>query len=153
MLRSTNGFQRARGKTLMRRCARGRAYGRRLRSRSGQIGWTGGAGVGKLHEAGKGSLDHLRIDSAYVMGGCMGCSVALAFGVHYPERARALLLHWPVGGYRWKVNGWSGSGVTTISPRQTESKRLSSAHRPEKVSGPIRSRALGVGDRTRSTIR
>jgi len=32
----------------------------------------------------------------------MGCSVALAFGVHYPERTRGLLLHWPVGGYRWK---------------------------------------------------
>ena len=34
----------------------------------------------------------------------MGCSVALAFGVHYPEATRGLLLHWPVGGYRWKVN-------------------------------------------------
>jgi pimeloyl-ACP methyl ester carboxylesterase len=39
------------------------------------------------------------------MGGCMGCSVALAFGVHYPESTRGLILHWPVGGYRWKVNG------------------------------------------------
>jgi pimeloyl-ACP methyl ester carboxylesterase len=38
------------------------------------------------------------------LGGCMGCSVALAFGVHYPQATRALLLHWPVGGYRWKVN-------------------------------------------------
>jgi hypothetical protein len=33
----------------------------------------------------------------------MGCSVALAFGVHYPEATRGLILHWPVGGYRWKV--------------------------------------------------
>jgi pimeloyl-ACP methyl ester carboxylesterase len=49
-------------------------------------------------------LDHLKIDQAYVLGGCMGCSVALAFGAHCPERARGLLLHWPVGGYRWKVN-------------------------------------------------
>lgn len=53
---------------------------------------------------GKALLDHLKIDSAWIMGGCMGCSVALAFGVAYPETARGLLLHWPVGGYRWKVN-------------------------------------------------
>jgi pimeloyl-ACP methyl ester carboxylesterase len=53
---------------------------------------------------GKSLLDHLKIDTAWVMGGCMGCSVALAFGVHYPEMTRGLLLHWPVGGYRWKVN-------------------------------------------------
>jgi len=53
---------------------------------------------------GKSLLDHLKIESAYVMGGCMGCSVALAFGTHYPDATRALLLHWPVGGYRWKIN-------------------------------------------------
>ncbi len=53
---------------------------------------------------GKALLDHLKIQSAWIMGGCMGCSVALAFGVHYPEATRGLLLHWPVGGYRWKVN-------------------------------------------------
>ena len=34
----------------------------------------------------------------------MGCSVALAFAVYYPQATRALLLHWPVGGFRWKVN-------------------------------------------------
>jgi pimeloyl-ACP methyl ester carboxylesterase len=54
---------------------------------------------------GKALLDHLKIDAAWIMGGCMGCSVALAFGVHHPEATRGLLLHWPVGGYRWKVNG------------------------------------------------
>jgi pimeloyl-ACP methyl ester carboxylesterase len=53
---------------------------------------------------GKALLDHLKISSAWIMGGCMGCSVALAFGVHYPETARGLILHWPVGGYRWKIN-------------------------------------------------
>lgn len=35
----------------------------------------------------------------------MGCSVALAFAVDYPEATRALLLHWPVGGFRWKASG------------------------------------------------
>jgi pimeloyl-ACP methyl ester carboxylesterase len=54
---------------------------------------------------GKALLDHLNISSAWIMGGCMGCSVALAFGVHYPAATRGLLLHWPVGGFRWKANG------------------------------------------------
>jgi pimeloyl-ACP methyl ester carboxylesterase len=49
-------------------------------------------------------LDHLKINSAFVLGGCMGCSVALAFGACFPRATRALLLHWPVGGYRWKLN-------------------------------------------------
>ena len=53
---------------------------------------------------GKALLDYLKMESAWIMGGCMGCSVALAFGVHYPQVTRGLLLHWPVGGYRWKVN-------------------------------------------------
>lgn len=53
---------------------------------------------------GKALLDHLNIDTAWVMGGCMGCSVALAFGVHYPQATRGVLLHWPVGGFRWKIN-------------------------------------------------
>ncbi len=52
----------------------------------------------------KGLLDHLKIDSAFIIGGCMGCSVALAFAVCFPQATRALLLHWPVGGYRWKAN-------------------------------------------------
>lgn len=53
----------------------------------------------------KGLLDHLKIREAYVLGGCMGCSVALAFAARYPETTRGLILHWPVGGYRWKING------------------------------------------------
>ena len=56
----------------------------------------------------------------------MGCSVALAFGVHYPERARALLLHWPVGGYRWKVNGF---GAVPASLRFHQGKRTQSSCR------------------------
>jgi pimeloyl-ACP methyl ester carboxylesterase len=35
----------------------------------------------------------------------MGCSVATAFAARYPEATHALVLHWPVGGYRWKLNG------------------------------------------------
>ena len=76
-------------------------YDRRECGRSGgrveRLGW------GSYTKQGKALLDHLKIASAYVMGGCMGCSVGLAFGVHYPEVTRGLILHWPVGGYRWKV--------------------------------------------------
>jgi pimeloyl-ACP methyl ester carboxylesterase len=50
-----------------------------------------------------GLLDHLNIDAAFVLGGCMGCSVGIAVGARHPERTRGLLLHWPVGGYNWKV--------------------------------------------------
>jgi pimeloyl-ACP methyl ester carboxylesterase len=53
----------------------------------------------------KALLDQLKIESALVLGGCMGCSVALAFAVDYPQATRALLLHWPVGGFRWKASG------------------------------------------------
>lgn len=52
-------------------------------------------------------LDHLKIDRALVIGGCMGVSVALAIGARYPERVRGLLLHWPVGGYRWMIKARS----------------------------------------------
>lgn len=46
-------------------------------------------------------LDHLEIADALVLGGCIGCSVGLAFAANFPERCRGLLLHWPVGGFRW----------------------------------------------------
>ena len=56
------------------------------------------------HEA-KGLLNLLNIPQAFVMGGCMGCSTATAFAVTYPESTLGLVLHWPVGGVRWRQNG------------------------------------------------
>jgi pimeloyl-ACP methyl ester carboxylesterase len=53
----------------------------------------------------KALLDHLKISEAFVLGGCMGCSVALAFAARHPQATRGLILHWPVGGYKWKLNG------------------------------------------------
>jgi pimeloyl-ACP methyl ester carboxylesterase len=77
-------------------------YDRRECGRSGgrleRLGWE------RYTRHGKALLDHLKIESAWIMGGCMGCSVALAFGVDYPVATRGLILHWPVGGYRWKAN-------------------------------------------------
>ena len=52
-----------------------------------------------------GLLDHLAIDRAWVIGGCMGVSVGAAMGAHFPTRCTGLLLHWPVGGFRWRAKG------------------------------------------------
>ena len=53
---------------------------------------------------GLGLLEHLKIDRAHVVGGCMGCSSAIAFGVAHPEATRSLLLWWPVGGAKYRIN-------------------------------------------------
>src|SRR5262245_10698883 len=53
---------------------------------------------------GRGLLDHLAIDRAHIMGGCMGCSPAVAFGVAHPEATLSLLLYWPVGGAKYRIN-------------------------------------------------
>lgn len=54
---------------------------------------------------GLGLLDHLGIDQAIIVGGCMGVSVALALACKEPARARGLVLYWPVGGARYRING------------------------------------------------
>jgi pimeloyl-ACP methyl ester carboxylesterase len=53
----------------------------------------------------RGLLDHLTIDRAHIMGACMGCSPAMAFGVAHPDRTRSLVLYWPVGGAHYRING------------------------------------------------
>ncbi|HZA93949.1 MAG TPA: alpha/beta hydrolase, partial [Gemmatimonadales bacterium] len=54
---------------------------------------------------GKGLLDHLRIEQAHVMGACMGCGPAVAFAVAYPGVTRSMILYWPVGGAKYRING------------------------------------------------
>ena len=54
---------------------------------------------------GYGLLEHLELDRAHIMGGCMGCCPAVAFGVAHPEATLSLLLYWPVGGARYRING------------------------------------------------
>ena len=78
------------------------AYDRRESGNSGgrveRLSWA------LFAEQGRKLLEHLGIDRAFVLGGCMGCSVATAFAALYPDTTQALILHWPVGGYRWKMN-------------------------------------------------
>jgi pimeloyl-ACP methyl ester carboxylesterase len=52
---------------------------------------------------GAGLLDHLEIDRARAMGGCIGCSIALAFAVTYPQRTDRLVLYSPAGGPRYRI--------------------------------------------------
>jgi pimeloyl-ACP methyl ester carboxylesterase len=54
---------------------------------------------------GHGLLEHLKIDRAHIMGGCMGCCPAIAFGVAHPDATLSLLLYWPVGGAKYRING------------------------------------------------
>ena len=54
---------------------------------------------------GRAILDHVGAQKAWIIGGCMGVSVAAAMGVLCPERCTGLLLHWPVGGYQWMMKG------------------------------------------------
>lgn len=52
---------------------------------------------------GKALLDHLQIAPAHVMGACMGCGAAAAFAVAYPDSTRSLVLYWPVGGTKYRI--------------------------------------------------
>ena len=52
---------------------------------------------------GLGLLDHLKIDRAHLMGGCMGCCPVAAFSVMHPERVKSMILFWPVGGAKYRL--------------------------------------------------
>ncbi len=54
---------------------------------------------------GKGLLDHLGVQRAHLMGGCMGCAPVVAFAAQYPEATRSMVLYWPVGGAKYRING------------------------------------------------
>ena len=54
---------------------------------------------------GKGLLDHLGIDRAHLIGGCMGVSPVAAFATLYPDMLRSMILYWPVGGARYRISG------------------------------------------------
>jgi pimeloyl-ACP methyl ester carboxylesterase len=53
---------------------------------------------------GKGLLDHLNIARAHIMGGCMGCCPVAAFAVTWPASTLSMILFWPVGGAKYRIN-------------------------------------------------
>ena len=50
-----------------------------------------------------GLLDHLEIERAHLMGGCIGCSIVAAFAVAHPERTSSMVLYSPAGGPRYRM--------------------------------------------------
>jgi pimeloyl-ACP methyl ester carboxylesterase len=77
------------------------AFDKRESGRSGgrvePIGWDDYAAQGL------GLLDHLGIDRAHLMGGCIGCSIAAAAAVARPERVESIVLYSPAGGPRYRM--------------------------------------------------
>jgi pimeloyl-ACP methyl ester carboxylesterase len=59
---------------------------------------------------GKGLLDHLKIERAHVMGACMGVCGAAALAVAHPQSVRSLVLYFPVGGARYRMQGHARFG-------------------------------------------
>ncbi|MCL2581854.1 MAG: alpha/beta hydrolase [Streptosporangiales bacterium] len=52
---------------------------------------------------GKGLLDHLGIDRAHLMGGCVGCSAAAVLAARWPDTAASMVLYSPAGGARYRL--------------------------------------------------
>jgi len=77
------------------------AFDRREAGRSGgrfeRITWLDYASQGR------GLLDELGIERARLLGGCIGCSVAIAFAVAWPERVERMVLYSPAGGPRYRL--------------------------------------------------
>lgn len=52
---------------------------------------------------GKGLLDHLGMERAHLMGGCVGCSSVAAFAVRYPETVLSMVMFSPAGGPKYRI--------------------------------------------------
>lgn len=76
-------------------------FDRREAGRSGgrveRLGWS------HYIRQGIGLLDHLGHESAHLMGGCVGCSIAVATTVAFPGRVRSLILYSPAGGPHYRM--------------------------------------------------
>jgi pimeloyl-ACP methyl ester carboxylesterase len=79
------------------------AFDRRENGQSGgrveKIGWDS-----YVRQA-AGLLDHLGIDRAHLLGGCMGCCPVAAFAVAHPARTLSMVHYWPVGGANYRISG------------------------------------------------
>jgi pimeloyl-ACP methyl ester carboxylesterase len=51
----------------------------------------------------KGLLEHLGIQRAHMLGGCMGCCPVATFGTMHPQMVRSMVLWWPVGGAKHRI--------------------------------------------------
>jgi len=53
---------------------------------------------------GAGLLDKLGFEKAHLIGGCMGCPPVTAFAAAHPDRVLSMVLFWPVGGAKYRIN-------------------------------------------------
>jgi pimeloyl-ACP methyl ester carboxylesterase len=53
---------------------------------------------------GRALLDHLGVERAHIMGGCMGCSPVAAFAVAHPRATLSMVQFWPVGGAKYRIS-------------------------------------------------
>jgi pimeloyl-ACP methyl ester carboxylesterase len=76
-------------------------FDRRESGRSGgrleRVSWAGYVAQGM------GLLDHLGIDRAHLMGGCVGCSTVAAAAVAHPGHVLSMVLYSPAGGVRYRM--------------------------------------------------
>ncbi len=76
-------------------------FDRRESGRSGgrveRIDW------GSYVRQGVGLLDHLGIEKAHLMGGCVGCSSVASLAIAHPDRARSMVLFSPAGGVEYRI--------------------------------------------------
>lgn len=76
-------------------------FDRRESGRSGgrieRVGWA------DYVAQGKGLLDHLGIERAHLMGGCVGCSSVLALALDSPHRTLGMVLFSPAGGVKYRM--------------------------------------------------
>jgi pimeloyl-ACP methyl ester carboxylesterase len=72
-----------------------------------ESGWSGGrierVGWPDYVAQGRGLLDHLGIERAHLMGGCVGCSSVLALALDSPHRTRSMVLFSPAGGVKYRM--------------------------------------------------
>jgi len=77
------------------------AFDKRESGRSGgrveRLSW------GAYAREGAALLDELGIERARLMGGCIGCSIVLAFAVADPQRVERMVLYSPAGGPRYRL--------------------------------------------------
>lgn len=77
------------------------AFDRRESGRSGgrveRITW------GHYAAQAAGLLDHLGIERAHLIGGCIGCSSVVALAVSSPGRVSSMVLYSPAGGARYRI--------------------------------------------------
>jgi pimeloyl-ACP methyl ester carboxylesterase len=64
-----------------------------------RLTWEAYARQGKL------LVESLGFSRAHVIGACMGCCAAAAFATLWPEAVERLVLYWPVGGAKYRMQG------------------------------------------------